>query len=197
MKPAMRSSRFLAHHKADPVLPAPKSSPSCWVMDSLQHWPVGGHLLDYACGSGRHSTAIAARWPGRFAITAVDRDQDALALLDASSTDITTLCHDLEAAPWPFADQSFDIVLVTNYLYRPRLARLFALVRPGGYLVYETFASGHAAFGRPRNPDYLLEEGELAAHLPPDFDILDHVHGRVDTPKPAMIQHMLARRHPA
>ena len=177
------------------MLSSPHSSPSDWVMDSIRHWPVGGHVLDFACGSGRHSTAIATRWPGRFTITAVDRDQDALALLDASSADITTLCHDLEAAPWPFTGQSFDIVLVTNYLYRPRLARLFALVRPGGCLVYETFASGHAAFGRPRNPDYLLQEGELAARLPPDFGILDYFHGRVEAPKPAMIQHMLARRH--
>ena len=89
-------------------------------MNSVQHWPVGGHALDYACGSGRHSTAIAARWPGRFTITAVDWDQDALASLNVASPDVVTLCHDLEAAPWPFADQSFDIVLVTNYLYRPR-----------------------------------------------------------------------------
>ena len=182
---------------ADPSLFKPKSSPSRWVMNSVQHWPVGGHALDYACGSGRHSTAIAARWPGRFSITAVDWNQDALASLSVASPDVVTLCHDLEAAPWPFADQSFDIVLVTNYLYRPRLAQLFGLIRPGGCLVYETFGSGHAAFGRPRNPDYLLREGELPDHLPPDFSILDYFHGRVETPKPALIQHMLAQRHPA
>ena len=30
-----------------------------------------------------------------------------------------------------------------------------------GVLVYETFAAGNEAFGRPMNPDFLLTAGEL------------------------------------
>jgi hypothetical protein len=30
-----------------------------------------------------------------------------------------------------------------------------------GVLVYETFAAGNEAFGRPSNPDFLLAAGEL------------------------------------
>ena len=95
---------------------------------------------------------------------------------------------------WGFADDGFDIVIVANYLYRPRLDDLFGLVRPGGYLAYETFATGNEAFGRPSNPDFLLQNGELAARLPDDFTILDYFHGRIDQPKPAIIQRLAAKR---
>ena len=64
----------------------------------------------------------------------------------------------------------------------------------GGYLAYETFAIGNAAFGRPKNPDYLLHEGELAAAMPADFDIIDVFHGVIADPQPAVIQRLATRR---
>ena len=85
-------------------------------------------------------------------------------------------------------------MIVANYLYRPRLDDLFRLVRQGGYLAYETFATGNEAFGRPSNPDFLLQDGELAARLPDDFTILNYFHGRIDQPKPAVIQRLAAKR---
>ena len=30
-------------------------------------------------------------------------------------------------------------------------------------LIYETFAAGNEAYGRPRSPDFLLQRGELLA----------------------------------
>ena len=38
---------------------------------------------------------------------------------------------------------------------------IVASVAPGGLLLYETFADGHAACGRPSRPDFLLQHGEL------------------------------------
>ena len=67
-------------------------------------------------------------------------------------------------------------------------------VADGGYLAYETFAVGNAAFGRPRNPDFLLHEGELAAALPAGFDILDSFQGVISDPQPAVIQRLAAHR---
>jgi hypothetical protein len=67
-------------------------------------------------------------------------------------------------------------------------------VRQGGYIAYETFATGNEAFGRPSNPDFLLQDGELAARLPDDFTILDYFHGKIDLPKPAIIQRLAAKR---
>ena len=157
-------------------------------------WPTHGHVLDFASGRGRHSMVLAER----FHVLAVDRDADALAPLAAHPRINICIC-DLETeAKWPFFSKKFDAVLITNYLFRPKLAALFNLVAEGGYLAYETFAVGQAAFGRPKNPNFLLHEGELAAALPAEFDIIDEFHGVISHPQPAVIQRLAARRiHPS
>ena len=40
-------------------------------------------------------------------------------------------------------------------------AHLFGALAGDGALIYETFARGNEAYGRPSNPDFLLERGEL------------------------------------
>ena len=167
--------------------------PSPWVQQQALAWPDGGRVLDFACGYGRHSMALATR----FDVLAVDRNAAALARF-AAHPNITVCQCDLEsAAVWPFADTVFDAVIVTNYLFRAKLPALFDLVAAGGYLAYETFAVGNAAYGRPTNPDFLLREGELVASLPADFVIIDSFHGTVTTPQPAVIQRLAARRKSA
>ena len=175
--------------------PPPLSPPSDWIMQQAQNWPDGAKILDFAAGSGRHCCALDHAFPGRFSFVAIDRDHAALTALKARCPQIEICQFDLEDTnKWGFADDGFDIVIVANYLYRPRLDDLFGLVRSGGYLAYETFATGNEAFGRPSNPDFLLQNGELAARLPDDFTILDYFHGRIDQPKPAIIQRLAAKR---
>ena len=36
-----------------------------------------------------------------------------------------------------------------------------AAVKPGGWLIWETFADGQQTIGRPSRPDFLLQRGEL------------------------------------
>ena len=169
-------------------------APSSWVMRQSMSWPTLGQVLDFASGRGRHSLVLAER----FHLVAVDRDTDALTPLAAHPRIDICIC-DLESeVEWPFASKKFDAVLVTNYLFRPKLATLFDLVAEGGYLAYETFAVGNAAFGHPKNPDFLLHEGELAAALPAEFDIIDEFHGIISDPQPAVIQRLAAcRTHPS
>ena len=175
--------------------PLPLSPPSDWIMQQVQNWPDGARILDFAAGSGRHCCALDRAFPSRFSFVAIDRDHAALAALKARCPQIKICQFDLEDTNiWGFADSGFDIVIVANYLYRPRLDDLFGLVRQGGYIAYETFATGNEAFGRPSNPDFLLQDGELAARLPDDFTILDYFHGRIDRPKPAIIQRLAAKR---
>src|SRR5690606_33554153 len=91
-------------------------------------------------------------------VCAIDRDEHALAALAAP---IEVRVADLERGPWPFDDERFDAVIVTNYLFRPRFDLLASLVAPGGVLIYETFARGNERYGRPSNPAFLLVAGEL------------------------------------
>ncbi len=71
------------------------------------------------------------------------------------------LACDLESGLWPLLGRRFGAVVVTNYLHRPLLPTLVQSLAIGGVLLYETFADGNEIFGRPRNPDYLLQPGEL------------------------------------
>jgi SAM-dependent methyltransferase len=180
------------------------ANPSAWVARFSQLITPGGRVLDLAAGSGRHSLHLAKLG---FSVLAVDRDAVALEVIAQSqpglAIDIEQL--DLEGPTWPLADRSglFDAVVVTNYLYRPYLELLPDLLAEGGVLIYETFAHGNAAFGKPSNPDYLLQTGELldfaARH---DLHILAYSDLYQAQPKPAMVQSVCAvkgalkERHP-
>ncbi len=101
------------------------------------------------------------------------------------------LAWDLEdGSPWPFADRRFGAVVVVNYLHRPTLPATVSLVAPGGLLLYETFAEGQEAFGRPRNPDFLLRPGELLRAVQGRFVVLAYEHGQVEGPR--MVQRIAA-----
>ena len=129
--------------------------PSAWVQRWSHLVPRGARVLDVACGSGRHVRWFAER--GCF-VTGLDRD----AVATAPLAGIAEIVHaDIEAGPWPFATRMFDAVVVTNYLWRPRLAEIVASVAPGGLLIYETFATGNETVGKPSNPSFLLAPGEL------------------------------------
>ena len=72
-----------------------------------------------------------------------------------------TRAGDLESGAWALAGERFDAIVVANYLHRPLFPHLRAALAPDGVLLYETFAMGNEAFGRPSNPDFLLCRDEL------------------------------------
>jgi SAM-dependent methyltransferase len=180
------------------------ANPSAWVARFFHLITAGGRVLDLAAGSGRHSLYLAQQG---FSVLAVDRDAGALELLTQSKSDLAIQIEqlDLEGSTWPLADRSglFDAVVVTNYLYRPYLELLPDLLAEGGVLIYETFAHGNAAFGKPSNPDFLLQTGELldfaARH---SLHVLAYSDLYQAQPKPAMVQSLCAvkgalkERHP-
>ncbi len=166
-------------------------APSPWVVRHLERLAPGARVLDLACGSGRHTRLLAATG---HPVVAVDRDAAALYGL-AAVPGVSVLVADLESGDWPLAGMHFAGVVVTNYLWRPRLMDLCALLEPGGVLIYETFMAGNEAFGKPSNLDFLLRPGELrdiagAAGL----SELAFVEGYVDSPKPALRQAICALR---
>lgn len=132
-------------------------APSPWIVRWSHLATPGSPVLDVACGSGRHMRWFADRG---HRVTGVDRSQEAI---DAAAPFGHAVLADIEAGPWPFAGQSFGVVVVTNYLWRPRLADIMAAVAPGGVLLYETFATGNDTVGKPSRPDFLLRPGELLA----------------------------------
>lgn len=128
-------------------------TPSAWLQRFVPGAP--GTALDVACGSGRNLRwLVDAGWQ----VTGVDRDTAATAPLQSLAKIVDA---DIEHDPWPLSDRQFDLVVVCNYLWRPLFDTVKSAVKPGGWLIWETFADGQQAIGRPSRPDFLLQRGEL------------------------------------
>ena len=166
-----------------------KNPPSKFVNEHLRSLGENQMILDFACGRGRHTRLALGL--GHL-VTAVDVDCSGLEDL-RGSPGLTILERDLESEPWPFPVHSFDMVIVSNYLWRPLLSEIGAAVRPGGLLVYETFGLGNEAYGKPSNPDFLLKPGELFETFSPSFEVLHFNEGYEEQPKPAMRQTFAGR----
>lgn len=168
-------------------------APSAWVRRFSALVAAGGNVLDLACGRGRHARMFAALG---HSVVAVDRDAAAGRALDGVAG-VTFVEADLEGAPWPLSGRTFDAIVVTNYLHRPLMSVLVDSLRPGGVLIYETFAAGNERYGKPSNPAFLLRAGELFETFAPRLHVLAYEDGVTDTPRAARIQRLAAVRLPA
>lgn len=159
--------------------------PSPWVV----RWApriASGTILDLACGGGRHARYFLARG---LRVVAVDRQPQDIPGSRFVRADLE------DGNPWPLPGETFQGIVVTNYLHRPLFPRLLEALAPGGVLIYETFMLGNEKFGRPSNPAFLLAPGELRSAFA-GLTELGFEEGRVDEPKPAMIQRLCAMRPP-
>ena len=164
-------------------------TPSRWVTRFAPQVAPRGTILDLACGGGRNGRHFLALG---HAVTFLDKDIEALADLE-DNPPAEIVCADLETgAPFPLQNRQFDGVVVTNYLWRDILSDICGAVAPGGLLIYETFGTGNEAYGRPRNPDFLLKPGELLETVGTAFDVLGYDHGLRRAPSTAVVQRIAA-----
>jgi tellurite methyltransferase len=164
--------------------------PSAWLTAHAHLLPRTGDALDVACGSGRNALWLATRG---LRTHAVDRNEAAIQELNDESTRRGLPIHaevvDLETDRVRFP-RDYDLIVVVHYLHRPLFPSLIEALRPGGLLVYETFTRAQAARGKPTNPAFLLEPGELVSLVRP-LDILDDREGDYEG---RMIAGVIARR---
>ncbi len=144
-------------------------------------------MLDVAAGAGRHSRFLTDLG---HTVTAIDVDASLLAQSGAAEI----VCADLEQSGVLLAGRRFDGVIVTNYLHRPLFAQIAAWLGEHGVLIYETFARGQAAFGRPTNPDFLLEPGELLSAFA-QLQVVAFEQGIDEGPPQRAVQRLCAVRH--
>ena len=173
-----------------------QAHPSAWVERFASLVAPGARVLDLACGSGRHSRVFASRG---CRVVALDRDEAALVRvtegLDTLAAErIECLKADVESGAWPFGVDEFDGVVVTNYLHRPLLGSLCSALRPGGVLIYETFARGNERYGKPSNPAFLLAHDELLQQFGASLQVVAFEQGLVERPAPAVVQRLCAVR---
>jgi SAM-dependent methyltransferase len=159
---------------------------SDWVERFAPLIEPGGRVLDVACGEGRHARWLLERG---YRVVAVDRDVSRLQLAHAGLEKVEA---DLEGRPWPFAERNFDGVVVTNYLWRPLFPAMLAALAPTGVFVYETFARGNEAFGRPHNPEFLLEAGELIERVKGALQVIAYEAGFLEQGRARVVQRICA-----
>jgi rhodanese-related sulfurtransferase len=143
--------------------------PASWLLENADLLPRGGRVLDVACGRGRHALLLAG---AGFDVTAIDRSEEAIGrvrtIADRLGFRIALNVIDLETDPPPaLGSQSYDAVIAFNYLHRPLFPSLKDALKPGGRIFYETFTARQAEGGRPTNPAFLLQDGELEQLLRP------------------------------
>jgi SAM-dependent methyltransferase len=165
---------------------------SAEASDWVQRWSYlvapGGAVLDVACGSGRHMRWFTERG---HRVTGIDRDPVALS---QAAEHGEAIAADIENGPWPMGERQFDAVVVTNYLWRPLWPQLLASVKPGGVLIYETFAHGQASVGRPSRPEFLLQPGELL-RVCAEWHTVAYEHGVLSEPT-RFVQRIVAMPSP-
>lgn len=164
--------------------------PSDWFCRFAGSVPAGP-VLDLACGGGRHGRLLRARG---HPVTLVDRDLSGVSDLIGQQA-VETLEVDLEdGRPFPLVGRGFAGVVVTNYLHRPLLPALVVAVQPGGVLLYETFARGQERLGRPTNPAFLLDPGELLDAVRGALDVVAYEDRTVHRPDSARVQRICAAK---
>jgi len=117
--------------------------------------------LDLAMGRGRHALVLARHGFQTFGVDLKhDAVRDAVAAAARDGLRIRGWCADLEKSSLPVA--AFDLIVVTRYLQRSLFPSIRRAVKPGGFVLYETFTVAQRLLGSgPASADHLLEPGEL------------------------------------
>lgn len=165
-------------------------APSAWVQRWSHLVPAGGAVLDVACGHGRHLRWFADRG---HSVTGLDRSPEAIGAVSGIGRAVLA---DIENGPWPLAEETFDAVVVTNYLWRPLLPTLMDSLADGGVLIYETFATGNETVGKPSRPDFLLRPGELLQACA-GLQVVAFEDGFLDRPERFIQRIAAVRKHPS
>lgn len=119
--------------------------------------------LDIACGKGRNSLFLAENG---FETTGLELNDDALSAArssaEAKGLKVNFEKTDLEADGFELPIISHGVVCVFYFLYRPLLTRIRNAVKPGGFIIYETFLiDAHQRFGSPKRAEFAFAHNEL------------------------------------
>lgn len=131
------------------------------ILPELKQAHAGGRVLDLAMGEGRNAVFLAAEG---FEVTGIERSPTAIAKAQALAAEcgvnIEVIEADLER--FELSREKFEVVLCLYYLDRKLFSAIARALVPGGWVIFETYTREQLRFDRgPRNPDHLLEPGEL------------------------------------
>jgi len=161
----------------------------------LDHWDLlakgalRGPVLDLACGDGHNGLFAAEKG---CSVILADISESALKNAEIAAQgikgDVTLWQVDLERGDDnPLQSESYGVIMVFRYLHRPLMPCIKKALAPGGALFYETFTVEQPRFGRPKNPDHLLNTGELLDWFK-EWTVIHAFEGIKEQPKRAIAQ---------
>ena len=134
--------------------------PASFLVENVALLPKG-RVLDTAMGYGRNALYLAGLG---FQVDGVDISAEAVRYAKrtarASGLSINIKTANLENE-YKIEKNGYDGIICFSYLQRALIPQIKAGLRRGGVVVYETFLVDQALWGKPKNPDYLLEHNEL------------------------------------
>jgi len=151
--------------------PAHPIAPSSFLVEHFDLLPKG-LALDVAMGEGRHAIYLATRG---FDVDGVDADPRAVAQARAAArklaAPIRAIAGNVEDGTYILPLETYNVIVVFNYLHRPLFHDIRDGIVPGGVVVYQTFTVEQRRFGPPSNPAHLLRPNELREAFA-DWEIL-------------------------
>lgn len=146
------------------------SQPRQLLLEYLAQLPRRGLALDAAAGVGIHALTLARRG---LHVVALDISEVGLRLAQARAAAEAEMAGRLETAvydlahPW-FPSHCFDVILNFRFLERATFPIYRRALKPGGWLLFETFVRTPEA---ETDIDFYLQPGELHAAFA-DFDVV-------------------------
>ena len=122
---------------------------------------TGGRALDVACGVGQNAIWLAQRG---FTVDAVDISPVAIERARRAAAQAGAAVNFIHADldTWSPSAGTYELVIGFRFLNRKLLLRLQAALRPGGWLLYQTFNLRRLTPDSDFPPEHLLDIGELA-----------------------------------
>jgi tellurite methyltransferase len=157
--------------------PERKRTPTPFVAACLTHLPQRGYALDVAAGNGRNSVLLAQHG---LQVDALDISWHGLrkALEQAAEKQVAlnAVVVDLKRGWLP--PRQYDVVVNSYFLLRELIPTIKAAVKPGGWVVFETFTRHQLKLTPHRftTDKHLLASGE-APDLFADFDVVHYWEG--------------------
>ena len=141
------------------------------------HWSIPrGQALDIATGKGQNAIFLAEQG---FEVLGIDISpvalEEARRSAEEKSLKVNWQQADLEVIELP--PLRYNVVLNFNYLQRSLVPQIKKSLKPGGWVIFETYLIDQQTIGQPKNLDYLILHNELLG-LFRDFRVLDYREGK-------------------
>lgn len=128
-----------------------------------------GCVIDIAMGNGRNAHFLCTKG---YNVIGLERSREAIKLFYRTfKKNNNVICVLGDAKNLPFKEESVEGITVFYFLLRDIMIDIKKILKKNGIIIYETFLKRQNQIDRWRNPEYLLDDGELYDYFK-EFEII-------------------------